>query len=226
MTTQPQAEPLETGELLSLVVDKGLDVTFHVAGPIVGIILVVLLLLVFAALFRGGIISKLSKYELDAAEFGMRGQKIVLRPNDTDKQIAYKIWVELSTRKIGLEIEPDDDVIYDIYKSWYDFFGVTRELIKDVPATKFRRRNTEKIIRLSIEVLNQGIRPHLTKWQARFRYWYEKQLEKDKEGELSPQEIQTKFPQYDELCADLLDVNQRLIKYRKRMYEIVTGDRD
>ena len=74
--------------------------------------------------------------EIDEAEIGIGDQKIRLKPNEVDRQIAYQVWVELSTRKIGLEIDPDHDVISEIYDSWYSFFSVTRELIKDVPATK------------------------------------------------------------------------------------------
>ena len=105
--------------------------------------------------------------------------------------------------------------------SWHTFFTVTRELVKDVPVNKFRRKETEEIVRLSIGVLNDGLRPHLTKWQARFRRWYGKATEHSDFIDQSPQEIQQKYPKYDELQADLLAVNQRLMAYRKMMYELV-----
>ena len=164
-----------------------------------------------------------TQFEVDEAEIGIGDQKIKLKPNNVDRQIAYRIWVELSTRKIGLEIDPDHDVIAEVYDSWYSFFSVTRELIKDVPVTKVSRKNTEKIIRLSIDVLNHGIRPHLTQWQARFRRWYEKQLTEDEHAAAHPQDIQKQFPDYDQLIADMLTVNQRLICYRNQMYKLVTG---
>ena len=163
--------------------------------------------------------------EIDEAEIGIGDQKIRLKPNEVDRQIAYQVWVELSTRKIGLEIDPDHDVISEIYDSWYSFFSVTRELIKDVPATKISRKDTEQIIRLSIEVLNNGIRPHLTQWQARFRRWYEKQLTLGENAATHPQDIQKNFPGYPELIEDMLLVNQSLIHYRNHMYRLVTGRR-
>jgi hypothetical protein len=67
------------------------------------------------------------------------------------------------------------------------------------------------------------LRPHLTKWQARFRHWYEEHLKK--KSDISPQELQKKFPDYDALCADLLAVNERLIRYRAKMDELVRGSR-
>ena len=67
--------------------------------------------------------------EIDSAEIGIQGQKIKIKPNYTNIDIAYKIWVELNTRKIGLAIDFDNDVIVEIYKSWYQFFGITREFM-------------------------------------------------------------------------------------------------
>lgn len=165
-------------------------------------------------------------FEIDQAQFGLGDQKIILRPNDTDRQIAYRIWVELSTRKIGVSIDLEDDVISEVYDSWYSFFAVTRELIKDVPVSKFKRQDTKKIIRLSIDVLNNGLRPHLTKWQARFRRWYERALEQEELKNLAPQEVQKKFPDFASLEGDLLQVNQHLIQYRKKMYQLVSGAKE
>lgn len=170
----------------------------------------------------------LKHMEIDQADFGFGDQKISLRPNLTDRQVAYAIWVELSTRKIGLPIDFNDDVVAEIYDSWYGFFTVTRELVKGVPVQKVRRDSTQKIIKLSIEVLNEGLRPHLTKWQARFRHWYDRELKRYDEGPgeevLDPQGIQQKFPKYQELVNDMKRVNASLINYRRQMHRLVLKD--
>lgn len=169
-----------------------------------------------------------STFEIDQAEVGIGNGKIRFKPNQADKQIAYAIWVELSTRKIGLPIDLEHDVIADIYDSWYSFFSVTRELIKTVPVAKVRRDSTQKVIRLSISILNEGLRPHLTIWQARFRIWYERELKRSEtdshETAIDLQELQKMFPKYGELTSDLQLVNQRLIHYRGKMREIVMKD--
>lgn len=162
-----------------------------------------------------------SDFEIDKAEIGIGSGKISFKPNKDDQQIAYAIWVELSTRKIGVPIDLKHDVIYEIYDSWYNFFSITRELIKDIPVSKVKNNSTQKIINLSIDILNNGLRPHLTSWQARFRYWYEKELKK--EENIDPQTIQESYPKFNELKEDLLTVNNRLIKYREKMKEIVLG---
>jgi hypothetical protein len=167
-------------------------------------------------------------FEIDQAEIGVGSSKFRFKPNVTDRQIAYAIWVELSTRKIGLDIDFDHDVIAEIYDSWHHFFTVTRELVKDIPVVKVKRDSTQAIIKLSIEVLNEGLRPHLTRWQARFRRWYERELKRYDEGKsevvLDPQQIQRQFPQYDALRADMERVNKALMRYRLKMRELVLKD--
>lgn len=216
----PVPTPAAVTDYLRIALDKDFGLTVHVSTvALIGLVVVVALILAARQYFLR---RRMPSFEIEEAEFGLGDQKITLRANDLDRTVAYRIWVELSTRKIGLRINLDDDVIDEIYDSWYEFFSVTRELVKDVPVIKVRNDSTRKIIRLSIEVLNEGLRPHLTKWQARFRRWYSYQLDKDKEAALHPQEIQKQFPAYDELVTDMLAINARLIAYRAKMYELVT----
>ena len=164
--------------------------------------------------FAGGL-------EIDEAELGIGNQKIKLKRDHTDLQIAYKLWIELSTRKIGLEIDLENDVIVEIYDSWYVFFAVARELTKEIPVTKLKRDHTRAIVELAIKVLNAGVRPHLTRWQARFRRWYDHEAKN--KPELSLQEIQQNYPHYDELVADMMKVNRQLISYKDKLGELVMG---
>ena len=69
----------------------------------------------------------------------------------------------------------------------------------------------------------------MTRWQARFRRWYERELRRydaaaDEKSVLDPQQIQSQFPQYDELKADMQRVNTALMRYRAKMRELVLKD--
>ena len=195
------------------------DVSLHVSPWVTAPILVVVAGLI---LMRGQLWRRLKTFEVSEAELGVGSGTITLRPNDADRQVAYQIWVELSTRKIGLPIDLDNDVVFDIYDSWHQFFSVTRELIKSVPVSRASDDSTRKIINLSIEVLNEGLRPHLTLWQARFRSWYDQQLKAAASYE-EPQMLQQQFPKFQELSADLRAVNEHLIAYRTAMRKLVYG---
>jgi hypothetical protein len=210
-----------TESLVKILLDSNFKLSLEVSSFIICALGIALVIYLLYKLFSSG--WRLKDFEIDEAEFGIGDHKIKLKPNVIDKQIAYRIWVELSTRKIGLPIDLEDDVISDIYDSWHSFFSVTRELIKDVPVSRFQRKDTGKIIRLSIDVLNVGLRPHLTKWQARYRKWYEAELAKSESLDLEPQQIQRSYPHIKKLEADLLLVNKRLIGYRTKMHELISS---
>ncbi|MES2213297.1 MAG: hypothetical protein V4473_00475 [Patescibacteria group bacterium] len=204
--------------LFSLSLNRDLSLAI-ILNPI-AILIVVLICVIFFTIrwyfWRG------NNFVIDTAEMGIGSHKISFKPNIRDQEIAYKIWVELSTRKIGLPIDLEHDVISEIYDSWFNFFSITRELIKDIPVNKVKNQSTRKIITLSISVLNEGLRPHLTTWQARFRRWYDRQLA-NATDDADPQAIQEKYPKFSELKTDLIAVNKRLIKYREKMREVVLG---
>ena len=58
--------------------------------------------------------------------------------------------------------------------------------------------------------------------------WYGRELKRYDEGGgaeiLDPQQIQTKFPKFDELRSDMERVNKALIRYRRKMRELVMKD--
>jgi len=147
--------------------------------------------------------------------------KVSIKPNYEVKQIAHQVWVELNTRKAGLPIDKENDVISDIYKSWYQLFGEIRMLTRNIPASKLNDPNTRKLVELLIDTLNDGLRPHLTKWRAKYEWWYEKAVTKSKEEELTPQDIQSKYPEYKELVDDMLKINKQLVQYTKEIKKLV-----
>ncbi len=151
---------------------------------------------------------------------------VEFEPNWDDIQIAHKLWIELSTRKLGLPFDEEHDVVVEVYDSWYEFFKITRDLLKDVPAEKIRRNaSTRALVQISMRVLNEGLRPHLTQWQARFRRWYEGRLEADKEKDTAPQEIQKGYPHYTELVASLKEVNRKLVLWAADLNQLAAPDR-
>jgi len=206
--------------MFEFIINSDWSLSLDVGAPLlIGILILLLIALVVIKID----FQNFGAMEIDEAEFGIGNQKIKLKPNDIDSHIAYKIWVELSTRKIGLPVDLESDVLTEIYDSWYQFFAVTRELIKEIPASKLKRKDTIGIIELSIDVLNRGVRPHLTIWQAKFRRWYEAELSKKDNLDRTPQDIQNAFPQFKELSDNLLTVNKNLIGYRKKMRELAFG---
>ena len=83
------------------------------------------LLFIFIILLIGFIIKYLyskkslgGKYEIDKAVIGIGQGQIEVKPNNRDYQIAYQLWIEISTRQLGQPIDFDNDIIEEIYDSW------------------------------------------------------------------------------------------------------------
>lgn len=153
---------------------------------------------------------------IDEINLGIGDSSVKLTYNQKDQEIAYKLWVELSTRKIGLMFDKDHDVITEVYNSWYEFFKIARELLKEIPVSRLPYSND--LIELTEKVLNLGLRPHLTTWQAKYRKWYDREASTNTND--SPQEVQRKYPEYDALVEDLLETNKRMIAYKDVMKSI------
>jgi hypothetical protein len=167
------------------------------------------------------------RYDIVEGEIPIAGLgKVKIKPNNETINIAYRAWTELITRKVALPYEEDHDVIVEVYNSWYSVFGILRELAKNIPAHKLRHdKNTKKLVEVMIAVLNEGLRPHLTRWQARFRQWYKREKEAESNASLSPQEIQKKFPEYTTLITDIQSVNKIMLKYAEWLQKIVEGEK-
>ena len=173
----------------------------------------IIVCIVYHALKKG--LSKQS-ITIDELTLGIGDSKIKLKYDKRDQEIAYKLWVELSTRKIGLLFDRENDVITEVYDSWYEFFRIARELLKEIPARRLRFSND--LIDLTDKVLNKGLRPHLTTWQAKYRKWYRTASDSNKDD--TPQSIQKTYQYYDELIEDLIKTNERMIEYKELMRKI------
>jgi hypothetical protein len=167
--------------------------------------------------------SPFRKYELVKlnVQLGNIGS-VELRPNNEDVQIAHRIWTELMTRKAAQPIDIEHDVIVEIYNSWYALFGRVRQLISDVPGHMLRtEKSTQELVRIATQTLNNGLRPHLTRWNARFRHWYDRCPAALRER--CPQECQREFPDYALLIADIQKVNLQLIQYAGELEKVIHG---
>jgi hypothetical protein len=134
---------------------------------------------------------------------------------------AFRIITELETRKAGIPINLANDTIEDIYNSWYVLFNEIRKEIKSLP-NEINATDHECII-VAKNILDTALRPHLTLYQAKFRFWMNMQKSNPANSELSPQEIQVNFPHFKELNASLLNSNRLLMEYHQKLSNSLQG---
>lgn len=140
-----------------------------------------------------------------------------------ERIVAWRMHVQLVTRKAALPFDPEHDLICDVYDSLFALFTETRALLLDLPPREFER--AAGVATLVLKVQNDGVRPHLTTWQADFKRWWQRTECLDVNKERSPQEIQRDYPRYAELVADLQKTNIELRKYADELLRIAKADR-
>jgi hypothetical protein len=139
-------------------------------------------------------------------------------------EIAHRMYVELITRKAAIPID-ENDIIVEIYDSWYTLFQTTREELKKLSGEMLLENQVSKdIIKLLSDILNIGLRPHLTEHQAKFRKWYNLAITNEENKDKTPQKIQSEYDDYENLFKSMKLVNELLIEYSKRLQDIVNGN--
>lgn len=188
---------------------------------IIGIIVVIIILIVVLK-------QKLSKlfrwHSMEVEISGTPKMTFKVERNHENLFIANRIYIELTTRKAAIPIDETNDSIEEIYDSWYILFGIIRDEIKTVPGKYLKGHDpTKALIGLSRKILNDGLRPHLTEHQAKFRKWLENAKGNDSNKNLSPQDLQKKYPGFDSLVKSMKEVNLILANYANELDKLIKG---
>lgn len=167
---------LESLNLINVSIEK--YQTIHFSVNFLVIILSVVLFILIRYIIQKIIGQKWihRKVLITEAEIGLKDAKVKISCNAIVEEIAYKIWVELITRKIAIPVDKENDVIVEVYDSWNIAFHEIRKLLKEIPGKHLD--NASDLITITTAVLNDGLRPHLTKWQAKYRKWYDEEKSK------------------------------------------------
>ena len=141
-------------------------------------------------------------------------------------EISHRMYVELITRKAAIPID-ENDVIVEVYNSWYTLFQTTREELKKLSGEMLLDNQVSKdLIKLLSDILNKGLRPHLTEHQAKFRKWYNNAITLDENKTKTPQKIQSEYEDYQNLFISMKAVNDLLIEYSKQLDKITKGNKN
>lgn len=158
------------------------------------------------------------KYKMGGSEI-----EYSINRNFQNIEIAHRIYIELITRKAAIPID-ENDVIVEVYNSWYTLFQTTRDELKKLSGEMLLDNQVSKdLIKLLSDILNIGLRPHLTKHQAKFRKWYNNAITLEENKDKTPQQIQAEYGDYSNLFESMKAVNQLLIEHSKKLDEIING---
>ena len=211
-----------THEIISLSYDSSKP-SLTITSDWIFIGIVIALIILFIVLKR-----KYSKWfhwqNLEVEISGTPKMVFKVERNYENLFIANRIYIELTTRKAAIPIDETQDNIEEIYDSWYHLFGIIRDEIKTVPGKYLKDHDpTRALIGLTRKILNEGLRPHLTEHQAKFRKWIEVAKKDSANANLSPQEIQKKYPDFTNLVTSMKAVNLILANYANELDKLIKG---
>lgn len=188
------------------------------------IIAIVVAILLLAYFIKRNFSKWFNWQEMEVEISGTPNIKFKVERNDENLYIANRIYIELTTRKAAIPIDENKDVIEEVYNSWYKLFGIIREEIKSVPGKYLKDHDpTSALIGLTRNILNDAMRPHLTEHQAKFRKWLSTAKEEQLNKNLTPQDLQKKYPDFTNLIASMKLVNLTLIDYANELDKLIKG---
>ena len=125
--------------------------------------------------------------------------------SDDDRQCAWELYTELSTR-VAVTGKANDadctDFAGELYieslSSVYKFFQESRAIMREFPVGQITGDNKDHLGIMISRMMEDVLRPFLEKWQVKYRHWWEN----ESNPRLSPLERQKEFLELAQLLED------------------------
>lgn len=131
----------------------------------------------------------------------------------TERNAAWELYVELVTRVAVQSLNPQDGLVREAMNSLYSLFGSTREILRKAGPKVGASRDS--VGGIAIAVLNNGLRPFLSKWHPLLLDW-----EGQKADGVSPQIHEKAWSQEIIMRGELNSLHQDLEQYANALADI------
>ena len=152
------------------------------------------------------------------------------------KEYLAELYVELATRKLSIDFNDETDCIYEVYNSWFKFFGWCREQMK-----KIAKEEPEILLVICRQVYTSGeepksilafsfynramyiMRSHLENYSYDFRSWWNNggtwDVEETDPCAYQPKKSsQMRYELYHDIISDIKSINKQ---YQDMLQEII-----
>jgi hypothetical protein len=133
--------------------------------------------------------------------------------DDTEIRAAWNLYVELVTRVAVEALDEQNGSLREALNSLYQLFPQTREILRTAGPSIGARMPS--IGGLAIAVLNDGLRPFMTKWHPELAHW-----ESQRPATTSPRDHERSFPGARALREDLRVLQIELRRYAEALGRI------
>ena len=143
--------------------------------------------------------------------------------SDDDRQCAWELYTELSTRVAvtGKSRDPDctdfDGELYiESLLSAYKFFQEARSIMRKFPVGKIAGNNQQHLGVMMSRVMEDVLRPFLEKWQVRYRHWWEN----ESNPRLLPMARQKEYPHLKEFLDDWASLRWLMRELQRELVKV------
>ena len=132
------------------------------------------------------------------------------KPDESERQAAWEMYVELITRISVQELHPEEGLLREALSSLYTLFDTTRKILRNYgPSIAQPKLNGNLSFGyLAISILNYSLRPLLAKWHPLLLNY-----EKNRESSVSIVDHEKKWNKYKELRGEIERVRSELNEY-------------
>lgn len=142
----------------------------------------------------------LQKWNFEKLKINAEFLEVELSFNDTDKNAAWELYVELLTRITTQTLDPKDGDELTALNSVFSIFPTTREILKR------NGRSCVQFTKLAVIILNQVIRPFTAKWHKQSMSGAFAQTHKCEEFRTDLTAIQANLRNYTGMLSDIAGV--------------------
>ena len=155
------------------------------------------------------------RYSTSEVSLGLLGANFSFSIKSSDKNSAWKILNQIETRIGAVKFNEEYDSFIHTNSSLYVLFTLVRDEISKIPFEKFVK--DEEMVSFYHQILNEGIRPYLSKWHIQIEHFHEQHKNDGK----SILEIEKQYPRRKELLKDIEALNQRMKEVTNKLKEII-----
>jgi hypothetical protein len=142
---------------------------------------------------------------------------------DDDRQCAWELYTELSTRVAvtGKSSDPEcidfsGELYIESLESFYRFFQEARLIMRKFPVGRISPSQKDHLGIVINRMMTNVLRPFLEKWQADYRHWWEQ----ESNPRLALFRRQSEFPRLQELLTDWADARWLMREVQKELVNV------
>jgi hypothetical protein len=138
---------------------------------------------------------------------------VKLEPNDVERQAAWKLYVELTTRVGSQPFDPRAGSLRAVLESFYTVFALTRSILREAGPDVAGTENS--FGPLAIRFLSEVLAPLLLKWNEPLR-----EYEGHRRPETSIIEHEQNWDRYAGMCKDVANIRPTIRGYVNALADI------